>query len=748
MSSFDKFPTYSTADAAVKVPLNHNILPVTSTVPLSCSPTESGTDSESEGEHTQNGNRGHQDFRHFSSWRKLRVSESMTMGQAVRVPSALQCATRRTMLDALIYWQSVNQAQDDNKTIEMRVSNSLCHARDAVDASNREKTPSPPSIQGDSEAGKSLSCDLWHIAPTSRPGAVDLVLQFEDEGVGFISDPDESGSGDEGTRRWLCAEAIKTCATGTACPSQRLQNQAMELEDVKSSRVSRKRTIEELFNCERSSAVSESNAVEMVSLRYPAKSVKGSLSLKHRCRADVGCGEARRSVTEQISIAAILSQVNAHTVTATGDLGTSVPGSSPVVTAVDEEKEGRRSLVDVLQFGNKSDAISSRCAYGKPLVAASVARRLGAGTKRGQTNNPTSNRVYRYLANAFETWTLECKTFDTETNSTPLELKSVSRSTTFQHDTYGVQLKFLVGSVESTFSLYCLRGQVVWADSMTQCELCGDKATILIDTNDEMPEGWQGSEGQIAPSLTWTVVITPSTFRSTSIMVGEHIYLGRPFFVFPSIRVIVASLNVTCDAAVRRCGEDSRNDQAHDADLSEQRRPDCADCCLKQGNNESLNERTPNRSHNATVQHAEHSSFRTYDPFVKQRFSNLCSNDPFSTSPISLFNTLSGGRGRQTIAASQMRTTGIQTVDTVEEEKLTLCAIAYDPLGEGFPRGPGEEWGIPLEVLLASVVRGDRSVLPSEEVERAFEPQYSDADITQTGFSSDASSFYSLTSPD
>ncbi|ESL06102.1 hypothetical protein TRSC58_06229 [Trypanosoma rangeli SC58] len=672
------------------------------------------------------------------------VTEVTTMGHAVRVPQALRAATRRTMLDVLTQLRH----QKDNDAVgcpgACLTVRPLCNTRTELNNNGiltvtDAAAPSllPNTTQVETNKTNTLHSDhsrsLRYLMPSYRAMSGGLEGQHEqamneDNISDFDDDSDDGGRPGQLPQRG----SLERLSTANRSPQRRSWDSTVSEENTRRY-TEHHRAWVRLFELDDPELEEQGGGAEQTTVLPTAKGTPAPRTSTNYSCSSAGLFQglwteaedgSRQTTGSRTSLATLLNEAETRDEEACAQ-------SVTVAGCVSNTDERLRHFTDMLPAEEaKDNHMPSRHSFGKPMffttiptngggasVSAAFAVLQGATKRvvgRGGINavlkqlseNPTSARVVAYLTHSFEDWKLDAaliRRADEEAKSH--DLASVGPSLL---ESSGVQLKLLVKMVENAFSLYCIRCEVVWADAQTSRELCfGARATDVMKSVREQQgdeqEGGGVEEGvghnASTAAATWTVVLTTAAFRSTPVVVGRHLYLARPFFCYPAICAIVASLNVTSDAAVQKVHPTTRRQRRpRDSDTSEAHTGGLAqsggDPC---GEEISFGATTPERASRPSVSLTAVSPFRAYDPFVNPP-TNL-----FRKNTAALGSSTTIPQGSLQRSASTPRKT---TVNLEGDARGRLVAaqsqvVTSDPIGMYFPRGPGEEWDVPLEILLA-----------------------------------------------
>ncbi|RNF17200.1 uncharacterized protein Tco025E_04902 [Trypanosoma conorhini] len=670
------------------------------------------------------------------------VTEGMTMGHAVRVPQALQAATRRTMLDVLTQLRRQKEnavVSCAGASLAVRPSHNTRTELDSRGSMTATDAAAPPLLPGTTQVEVNdasilqpdLSRSLRHLMPSHRALPGGLKGQHEQSmNEDSISDFDDDSDVGGGPEQLPQRSSLERLAASGRSPQRPSWASAVSEESTR-RHTEHQRNWVKLFASDDPQQGEVDGDAELNTAMPAAKATSAPRTSTKSHRRSAGSfqslwteaeDESRQTTGSRTSLATLLNEAEARDEEACAQPVTNAGCASTAY-------ERLRRFTDVLDAEEAEDTrVASRHSLGKPAfltmlprngggasVSAAFAVLQGAAKRvggRGGTNavlkqlseNPTSARVVAYLTRSFEDWKLDAALIRrVDEDDEPHKLSS---SGPISLASSGVQLKLLVKVVESAFSLYCLRCEVVWADAQTSKELsCAAHVAEVIQSVREARGGVQEAEVEegaghrvpIAPA-TWTVVLTTAAFRSIPVVVGRHLYLARPFFSYPAIRAIVASLNVTSDAAVQRVQPTThRQRRPRDADASEAQTGACAPSGDPCGEEISVGATTPERASRPSASLAAVSPFRAYDPFVNPPI-NL-----FRKTSAALGSSATMSQGALQRSCSTPRKT---TVNLGGDARGQLVAsrsqvVVSDPIGTHFPRGPGEEWDVPLEVLLA-----------------------------------------------
>ncbi|EKF31465.1 hypothetical protein MOQ_004694 [Trypanosoma cruzi marinkellei] len=673
------------------------------------------------------------------------VTEAMTMEHAVRVPQALQAATRRTMLDVLtrmrrqkendlskysgdylaekpLYGGLTELKTHDNLTVTDEAASFLLANTTNMGANNA------------STLNSGLSRSLRHLMPSHRglPGELEP-QQYTHEQImreDSISDFDDDNNVG-GCQRQVPQRASMGRNSEDGHFMQRHSWNSAVSEEATRRHTVHQRTWAKLFGCDdlqQEELTGHEDPTTMLSsekcTRAPRTSTKSSRPSAGSIKGlwTESEGGPRQTTGSRTSLATLLNEAEARDDEAYArSVAAAVSASNsdgkscrfPDLLANEEAEESRMPschLVGKPMFSTRLPTHGS-----SPSVPTAFAVLHGATKRvgsRGGTSavlkqlseNPISARVVAYLTRSFEDWKLDAALIRRANEEN--EPHDLSLSGPSLLETSGVQLKLLVNVVESAFSLYCIRCEVVWADAQASKELFCDAHTAdgMIQIQKGYEEGGGGgNEAGVGhnvkrPPVTWTVVLTAATFRAIPIVVGSHLYLARPFFCYPSIRAIVASLNITSDAAVQRLQPTARRQRRpRDAELSEPQtggRAQSGEFC---GEVLSFGATTPERRNRPSASLTGVSPFRAYDPFFNPP-TNLCCKNTVALGPS---NSMSQGSLRRSASMPRKTTMNLEGDACGQVSASRSQMVAHDVIGAQFPRGPGEEWDVPLEVLVA-----------------------------------------------
>lgn len=369
---------------------------------------------------------------------------------------------------------------------------------------------------------------------------------------------------------------------------------------------------------------------------------------------------------------------------------------------------GRRSLADILATDDADDRFRATNTAERPEVTAGRAK--GSAAIRRLAGNPTAERVIAYLTRSFNEWKLSRSLSHAPKRNDetyPITGATCSSAMPQGSGTVRVHLGFLVSKVECAFSLYMLRGRIVWADEKVKREIESDNFRSCFTglRSDEQGDFLEQQQRGIATNIEWTIVLTTDAFRPNVVSSGKNIYLSRPFFVYPAAHVIVSSLNITTDAAQMPNGQHTKRHRSRSGD-------GFGESCSDKNRNHTDHAKgaattdtiTPDRRH--TVSHAfstDPSPSWVYDPLVREvknrtptgsSHGMICGREQGRTTVMRLGPHIGlhpCGEG----ADSTTKPSHSAASDALHTD------VENDPVGAGFPRGPGEEWEVPLELLLS-----------------------------------------------
>ncbi|EKG02969.1 hypothetical protein TCSYLVIO_005990 [Trypanosoma cruzi] len=673
------------------------------------------------------------------------VTEAMTMEYAVRVPHALQAATRRTMLDVLTKMRRQKQNDLANCSEEYLAENPLCNGlTEEKPHDNLTVTDEAASFlladttnMGANNAStlkSGLSRSLRHLMPSHRalPGELEPQQYTHEQSMreDSISDFDDDNNVG-GCLRQVPQRVLMERHSEDGRFLQRHSWNSAVSEEATRRHTEHKRTWAKLFDCDDLHQEELTGHEDRTTMLPAEKCTRASRTSTKSSRPSASSfkglwteseGGPRQTTGSRTSLATLINEAEAK------DDEAYAQSLAAAVSASNSDGKSCR-FTDVLANEEAEEGCMPSChLVGKPMFSTRLpthgsspsvptafavlhgsTRRVGSrgGTSavlKQLSENPISARVVAYLTRSFEDWKLDAALIRRANEEE--EPHNLSFSGPSLLETSGVQLKLLVKVVESAFSLYCIRCEVVWADAQASKELFFDAHTadsmISIQKEHEEGEGG-GNEAGVGhkmkkPPVTWTVVLTAATFRAIPIVVGSHLYLARPFFCYSSIRVIVASLNITSDAAVQRLQPTTRRQRRpRDADSSEPQtggRAQSGEFC---GEELSFGATTPERRNRPSASLTGVSPFRAYDPFVNPPTNLFCKNSV----ALGPSNPVSERILRR--STSMPRTTTMNLEGDACGQLLASRSqmVAHDVIGAQFPRGPGEEWDVPLEVLVA-----------------------------------------------
>ncbi|RNF02589.1 hypothetical protein TraAM80_06289 [Trypanosoma rangeli] len=673
------------------------------------------------------------------------VTEVTTMGHAVRVPQALRAATRRTMLDVITQLRRQKDKDAASFPGACLTLQPSCNTRTELDNSGilAVTDAAAPSLLSNTTQmvtsktntlHSDLSRSLRHLIPSYRAMSGGLEGQHEQAiNEDNISDFDDDNEVGERPCQLPQRGSLERLSTAGRLPQRRSYDSTVSEENTRRY-TEHHRAWVRLFELDDSQLEEQVGGAEQTTVLPAAKGTPAPRTSTNYSCPSAGVvqsflteaeDELRQTTGSRTSLATLLSEAETRDEEACAQ-------SVTVAGCVSNTDERLRRFTDMLPAEEaKDNHMPSRRSLGKPVffttiptngggasVSAAFALLQGAAKRvvgRGGINavlkqlseNPTSARVVAYLAHSFEDWKLDAALIhraDEETE--PHDVASVGPSLL---ESSGVQLKLLVKMVENAFSLYCVRCEVVWADAQTSRELCCDPgaADVIKSVREQQGDEQEGGgveevvgHNASTAAAIWTVVLTTAAFRSTPVVVGRHLYLARPFFCYPAICAIVASLNVTSDAAVQKAHSITRRQRRpRDADTLEAhtggRAQGGGDPC---GEEMSVGATTPQRACRSSASLTAVSPFRAYDPFVNPPTNLFRKN----TAALGSSTTISQGLLQR--SASTPRKT---TVNLEGDARGRLVAarsqvvVTSDPIGMHFPRGPGEEWDVPLEILLS-----------------------------------------------
>lgn len=339
-------------------------------------------------------------------------------------------------------------------------------------------------------------------------------------------------------------------------------------------------------------------------------------------------------------------------------------------------------------------------------------------------HNHTALHVVQYLQHSFDAWQLNGSflagsTAPAEDEEQPSHRKgSLQRggNGSLSHGTFqsppeelapsgsseksGVDLMLRVAQVEGSYGLTRVLGEITWVSPRVRGRVFTDNRPFSEIPDESCPGG--GTQDHVP--TTWSIILNVHVAEAVPLRVGQHLYLAEPFSCYPTLRTILASYTVTSDeliryacevykAAVERAQERRRHRKAR-VQKSEERQEQHQ--LSRSGDSETAAlitaTRPSQRPPDGSSAHGPITPFRgaLYDPLS-------LALDP-TTAPTK-------GRPQPLSDAHQQRggpATGSHLDATVAPESATNNAPTVrssDAIGGDFPRGPGPEWDVPVEVL-------------------------------------------------
>nr|CCC94574.1 unnamed protein product [Trypanosoma congolense IL3000] len=609
------------------------------------------------------------------------VTDTMTMGSAVRVPQALRGATRRTMFDVFGYLNTVTHNSDGEGgsavpgNAQEEVASQRAHPVCSLGSAARGSASGEEAV---SHPSRDLTRSLLHLLPSrcDEKGRGQKSprqrMQEEVESVSDFDDTDETGS-DQPSGPGMLPSEVETEANTVVSGSQQWVFSHDEL-----YRSKLQETVE----------VPVRKGVEHVTPSASARSRGKGGPPVWEALENADCGEQARCAPGRKSLTTLLGMME----TIMHD------ESRAAASTVSDAKggkadEGERSTVEALVAEGFDIRFPTTNSSAVPVPPRKRAR-ADTALKR-LTDNPTAVIVDVYLTHSSGQWKLGrnagCSSSEGAVARTSDNVLSDSLAP--MNAPSGVQLSFLVQKVENVFSLFILRGTIVWMDDKASEDI---RKANSPSRAGRLPEG----EPQQQKSDIWSVVLTADIFRASPVVSGEHVYLGRPFFVFASVSTIIASFNVTTDATMRLQGAQC----SRGVGLCEDSRANGS--VRPSGHGEShalLDTTTPDRTSKlAQTYRGDPSPFWAYDPFVYKVSNWSHKSGSRDVVRVQTENSASPRQGchptqRPPAIQSGPGSPAAPSGETASDS--TQAYAVWDPMGEGFPRGPGEEWDVSTEVL-------------------------------------------------
>ncbi|CCW64709.1 unnamed protein product [Phytomonas sp. EM1] len=261
----------------------------------------------------------------------------------------------------------------------------------------------------------------------------------------------------------------------------------------------------------------------------------------------------------------------------------------------------------------------------------------------------------------------------------------------------GIHLVFKVLFIEAVYGLTHAFGDLVWVHSSFEFRPrpMVPPSKLPMEAGNAsgttpcgfFPANWKDSSSKevererVLDSRSWTLVIPDTVLRAFPLLTNHYVYVAKPFFVYPDLRCILCSYNITSEGLVAE------------------------HCAAYESAVEATRGSFPSKPRGSSKPTGEggetvEGSFPVVNPTqgkgrVSSRLSvGVSPSRAGEKPPPSLAITPS--KDLYDPLAYPIFGRGLQS-----SEKDPGDAAAWDPLGGGFPRGPGAEWEIPLEVLRA-----------------------------------------------